>query len=48
MDLIFKDEDTRYQSKIQMGALDNSQIVRTIEYSEVEHQLQPKSTITPL
>ena len=29
VDLIFKDEDTRYQSKNSNGALDNSQIVRT-------------------
>lgn len=42
VDLILEDDETRYEVEIQLGALDASHIIRTIEYWDVERRRQPK------
>ena len=42
VDLILQDDETRYEVEIQLGSLDESHIIRTIEYWDVERRRQPK------
>ena len=42
VDLILQDEDTRYEVELQLGPLDESHIIRTIEYWDMERRLYPR------
>ena len=43
VDLILQDEDTRYEVELQLGPLDESHIIRTIEYWDMERRLYPRA-----
>lgn len=50
LDLLMQDVETnrRYEVEIQLGKTDESHIIRTIEYWDIEKRRYPRSTSTPL